>query len=472
MHESLKFDPTQYTIQTLELDGQTVTFRAFEGISYVEKPADREFQKLNLFAPEAFFAGESVNGYDIHTAPIFMPNTVGGYRPGPADQPGRDRNGNGMPNSIFCALAHGYVVASAGLRGNNMTDAQGKLIGTAPAVICDYKAAVRWLRHNRDLIPGDTEKIITNGTSAGGAISSVMGASGNHPDYEPFLKEMGAADERDDIFAASCYCPITNLDHADMAYEWEFGGIIDYHRKRMLPPAPGESKPTFVPHDGEMTSAQIALSEELKAMFPSYLNALGLTDSEGNPLTLDAQGNGSFRDYVLTVVLRSAQGQLDKGEDLSALDWLTVENGKAVSIDFGKYVAFRTRMKSAPAFDSVELDTPENQLFGAANVYKRHFTDFSHAHSLVNGAIADKQQVKMMNPMNYIGDSQSTVAGHYRIRHGSVDRDTSLAISAILAAKLRMNGSDVSLEYPWGVPHSGDYDLPELFAWIDSICQA
>lgn len=105
-----------------------------------------------------------------------------------------------------------------------MIDAQGKLIGTAPAVICDYKAAVRWLRHNRDLIPGDTEKIITNGTSAGGAISSVMGATGNHPDYEPFLKAVGAADERDDIFAASCYCPITNLDHADMAYEWEFAG--------------------------------------------------------------------------------------------------------------------------------------------------------------------------------------------------------------------------------------------------------
>lgn len=334
--------------------------------------------------------------------------------PGPADRPGRDRNGG--VNSIFHALGRGYVVASPGLRGNGMIDAQGKLIGTAPAVICDYKAAVRWLRHNRDLIPGDTEKIITNGTSAGGAISSVMGATGNHPDYEPFLKAVGAADERDDIFAASCYCPITNLDHADMAYEWEFAGIADYYRKKMLPPAPGESRPTFIPDDGVMTDEQIALSEELKPLFPPYLNALGLTDDAGSPLTLDAEGSGSFRDYVLAVVLRSAQGQLDKGEDLSALDWLTVEEGKAIAIDFDKYVAFRTRMKPAPAFDNVAMGTPENQLFGTDSVSERHFTEFGHAHSLTNGALADSLQVKMMNPMNYIGDAQATVAKHYRIR--------------------------------------------------------
>lgn len=469
MEDKLRFDPTQYVTKTLEMDGRTVTYRAFMGIPYIEKPADGEFQKLNLFAPEAFFAGESINGYDIRTAPIFVPNSVGGYRPGPAEQPGR--HWDGAPNSIFQALDHGYVVVSPGLRGNGMTDAQGKRIGTAPAVICDYKAAVRWLRHNRDRIPGDTEKIITNGTSAGGAISSVMGATGNHPDYEPFLKAMGAADERDDIFAASCYCPITNLDHADAAYEWEFGGIYDYHRKKMLPPAPGESKPTFVPDEGEMTPEQIALSQALRPLFPSYLNSLGLTDDAGEPLTLDDRGGGSFRDYVLAVVLRSAQGQLDKGEDLSAMDWLTVENGRAVSADFGKYVAFRTRMKPAPAFDNIALGTPENQLFGTADVGERHFTQFGHEHSLVDGAMADGLQVKMMNPMNYIGDAQATVAGHYRIRHGSVDRDTSLAISAMLTAKLRMNGVAAGLEYPWGVPHSGDYDLPELFAWIDSICK-
>ena len=55
------------------------------------------------------------------------------------------------------------------------------------------------------------------------ALASLLGATGNHPAYAPLLKVMGAADERDDVFSSVCYCPITDLDHADMAYEWLYG---------------------------------------------------------------------------------------------------------------------------------------------------------------------------------------------------------------------------------------------------------
>ena len=54
---------------------------------------------------------------------------------------------------------------------------------------------------------------------------------------------------------------------------------------------------------------------------------------------------------------------------------------------------------------------------------------------------------------------------------GEYDRDTSLAISAMLVAKLRAQGCSVDYHVPWGVPHAGDYDLDELFAWIDEICR-
>ena len=33
---------------------------------------------------------------------------------------------------------------------------------------------------------------------------------------------MGATKERDDVFASVCFCPIIDLEHADMAYEWLF----------------------------------------------------------------------------------------------------------------------------------------------------------------------------------------------------------------------------------------------------------
>ena len=139
----------------------------------------------------------------------------------------------GKINSIFRALQHGYVVAAPAIRGRVQKDEEGKYNGKAPACIVDYKAAVRYLHYFSKELPGDESKIITNGTSAGGALSSLMGATGNHPDYESYLKELGAADASDEVFAASCYCPITNLDHADMAYEWEFRGVNDYHRMHM-----------------------------------------------------------------------------------------------------------------------------------------------------------------------------------------------------------------------------------------------
>lgn len=109
-------------------------------------------------------------------------------------------------------------------------DECGNYTGKAPACIVDYKVAVRYLHYFSEEIPGDTHKIITNGTSAGGALSALMGATGNYQDYEEYLAELGAAEAGDDIYAASCYCPITNLEHADEAYEWQFAGGNEYRR--------------------------------------------------------------------------------------------------------------------------------------------------------------------------------------------------------------------------------------------------
>ena len=313
-------------------------------------------------------------------------------------------------------------------------------------------------------------KIISNGTSAGGAMSSLLGSTGDHPDYEPYLKELGAAEESDAIYAASCYCPITNLDHADMAYEWEFCGLNDYSKKIEIPPQEGETDATFIVDEGTMTEAQQKMAEELKSLFPAYVNGLGLKDTEGNALELDANGDGSFKEYVLSYVKKCVQKEYEKGTDLSGLDWMTIEKGTVTKVDFDKYIRFRTRMKATPAFDNVSMGTPENELFGTPDTKYRHFTAFSKEHSAVNGELADGQQIKMMNPMNYIADDKAVKAEHFRIRHGAVDRDTSLAISAMLTASLENHGVDVELQYPWGMPHAGDYDLEELFAWIDKIC--
>ena len=213
MNDVPVFPAAQFRTLSFEMDGSAFVCRAWEGLSYCRSPAD-SIQQMHVYAPECYFQGKSLNGYTAQTAPVFMPNLVGGYMPGPAARPNAQ---DGKPNTVLAALMHGYVVACAGIRGRSSVK------GEAPALIVDLKAAIRYLRHNKELVPGNTDRIITSGTSAGGALSALAGASGNAPAYEPYLSAIGAADERDDVFAANCYCPIIHLENADPAYEWQFG---------------------------------------------------------------------------------------------------------------------------------------------------------------------------------------------------------------------------------------------------------
>lgn len=498
---SLDFNQKKYAKQSVEYKGKKIEVRAFEKIVYVANPVDTAYEVMNIYIPEAYFKGKSVNGYTAATAPIFFPNQVGGYMPAkpasttnngfvppmnggaePKTQGGMPpMGGNGMPsdqkppmgnggpmggfgnreNTVIAALSKGYVVASAGARGRTVKNGQGIYTGKAPAAIVDLKAAVRYLKYNDQVMPGDANKIISNGTSAGGAMSALLGATGDNPDYLPYLKEIGAANTSDAIFGSSDYCPITNLDHADAAYEWQFVGVNTYANRG------------FGPQQGTtatLNSSQIKVSEDLSKQFPAYVNSLQLKDKNGNLLTLDESGNGNFKDLVKSYVIASANKAIAGGTDLSKDTWLTIQNSKVTDLDWNAYIRYMQRQKTPPAFDALDLSTAENNEFGTASVNNQHFTDYGEQNSTVAGATrADEHLVKMMNPMNYIGTADTKTAPHWRIRHGSKDKDTGLAISVILGTYLQNKGYDVDLALPWDKPHSGDYDLDELFQWIDGI---
>jgi len=464
---SLDFDPTAYVVKAAEVNGATVGYRAYEGIVYVREPVDATYQSLNFYVPEAYFQGRTVDGWTAESAPIFFPNGVGGYMPAEAGKPGPDRDG--QSDASLVALSKGYVVAAPGARGRTTKDEAGAYTGKAPACIVDLKAAVRYLRRNDEAMPGDAEKIVSNGTSAGGALSALLGASGNSKDYEPYLRALGAANERDDIFAVSSYCPITNLENADAAYEWQLAGVHDY--KKMLFTQMIDYRVERTEVAGALSADEIAVSADLAALFPAYLNGLRLRAPDGAALALDADGNGSFKGYVKSFVVASAQKALDSGVDLSAHDWITVSGGAVVDLDYDAYLRYAGRMKLPPAFDALDLSAGENGLFGTATVDARHFTAYSAARS-ADAASADPALVRMMNPMNYVGAKGAKTAPFWRVRHGAVDRDTSLAVSVILATTLSSAGYAVDFALPWDRPHSGDYDLPELFAWIESVARS
>lgn len=467
---SLDFDGKNYRLVEAELNGKTLTFRAYENIVYVANPVEPDYQAMNVYVPEAYFQQGTINGYTAESAPIFLPNAVGGYMP--AKSAAFDKKSrSGKPSTILFALEKGYVVASLGARGRTL-EQHGKYTGKAPAAIVDLKAAVRYLHLNDGNMAGDANKIISNGTSAGGALSALLGASGDHADYAAELQAAGAAAASDRIFAVSAYCPITNLEHADSAYEWQFNGLNQFSRVDMskLNARTFNDRSQPLPRlEGELSAEQIALSDQLKAQFPAYLNSLNLKDDQGNPLTLDENGDGSFKRYLVQQLVRSADLARKSGADLSHKTWLTFSKEGVSALDWHGFIHSEKRMKSPPAFDALDLSSGENNLFGTETVNNRHFTQSSLQQSSVKGEMADAQTIKLMNAMNYLDNPNA--AQHWRVRVGMSDRDTSHAISAILAVKLKMHGKNVDYALPWGVPHSGDYDLDELFDWIDGIAK-
>ena len=111
----------------------------------------------------------------------------------------------------------------------------------------------------------------------------------------------------------------------------------------------------------------------------------------------------------------------------------------------------------------------ENDEFGDKSGSKVNFTDYSAAKT---GAVLTdeiRENVRLLNPMNFIGDGVTDVAPHWYIRHGARDRDTSFPVPINLALKLQNAGKDVNFLLAWNRPHSGDYALDELFEWINGI---
>ncbi|MDE5900692.1 MAG: carboxylesterase family protein, partial [Muribaculaceae bacterium] len=276
-NDKLVFNPTGAKQACLIMpSGENVRYTAYENIFYVANIEDSVYQTLNIYVPETLNRGDAT--------PIFLRTYIGGYMATTAKSPSAsDATGR--------ALKEGYVVCIPGSRGANSTitrDDKTIYTGIAPNGLLDLKAAIRYLRYNDDVIPGSAERIIIDGTSAGGAMSALVGATGDRPEYDEYLRKMGAAQTSDKVFASVCYCPITDLKHADMEYEWLYGCTN-----------------TDVRH---LNADQITISNELAAECPGYINSLNLKDDAGNAITAD-----NYKDYLKTFLIASAHKALEEG---------------------------------------------------------------------------------------------------------------------------------------------------------------
>ena len=475
---SLAFDAKNYESMSTTVDNKEIKYRAFEYIPYVANPIDIDQQYMNIYVPEEYFNNGTINGYNTQTAPIFMPNAVGGYMPSQAMTPKVE---NGKPNSVLYALSRGYVVASPSTRGRTNKASDGNFIGKAPAVIVDLQAATAYLHANDSAMPGNANRIITNGTSAGGGVSLLQGATGNSSDFQPYLQALGAATAATNVYAVSAYAPITNLDAADMAYEWSYNGITAFNKVTMgqgeLPQANvggNSAPPQRTMQRVNLNTDDLSYSKMLSEHFPDYVNNLQLRDSLGRVLKLDKNGNGTFKNYVKEFIVAAANKAAAQGTDLSKHTYLVRDNktGAIKDINWEAYNHFVSRSKAPGAFDSRANDTGENNLFGTSTTDNNHFTITAALHDSTANQdvyVENAKIVTMMNPMNYLGSPAATNARFYRIRYGTADSNTSVAIPLIVGTRAQNLGYRVDMATPFDVDHSGDYDLEELFNWMDNI---
>jgi hypothetical protein len=502
--DPLLFPKDQFKLETKTVKTaageKKIVYRLYQHIPYVGRPIDKEYESLDAKVPV------SVNGVNVHAenAPVLFVVGIGGYMSasnlrqggpgapggfggpggpgGPGGQGGQGGPGgpsgpatfggpggpgggpsgafpgangtNGGPGSTQdMALAAGYVVVIPGVRGRDNKATDGTYFGKAPAAIVDLKAAVRYIRHNKGIMPGNMDWIVSSGCSAGGALSALLGASGNSTLYEPYLKEIGAAEEKDNIFASGCGSPVTDLDHADLSYEWAFGA----------------SKPRSGSVDPKISAA-------LRSAFPAYEASLDLQGKNGfGSVTADNLDAYLVREYFGPA---ATQYLLKLPEDKRAAylqqnPWLKWD-GKTAQFSYIELAAQHiTRMKLPPAFDSLTLRSPENNEFGDKTTDSQHFTDFS----LQQGAGSTdaridpelQQIVHMMNPMYFTVSKNPGAAQHWWIRHGGIETDSAPTSTLNLALSLENMGRDVNAAIFWDAGHCQDLDPQGFITWIDNI---
>ena len=488
------------------------------GVVYVANPASLDYETLGIYVPGAYLEA-SANGDGTYTASVKSDAQVGQFTAAtapyvlPVNTPGF--NASQAPTWLADGIASytqaGMIYLQPGIRGrDNTTDSQGQeVVGGAPWGVTDLKAAIRYVRYNKDVLPGDTDKIVSFGHSGGGAQSAILGASGDSTLYNPYLEALGAAMKdkegnpiSDAPYGTMTWSPITSLDYADAAYEWNLGQFADSNTRA----------------EGTFTQA---LSQDLAKEYANYINQLGLKH-EGQALTLaeSSEGiytQGSYATYLEGVVNQSlnnfladtsfpytsdgaspggstesvtyetAQAYIDS---LNAeTQWVTYDaaanRAKISSLaDFAKYV--KTASKSVPAFDALDRSLAENAVFGVADANELHFdqvvarllknnqakyesltdwnsqyvTDFESDLAKTDSlgkTIAERQD--LYNPMFYLtsaysGYQTSKPAPHWRIRSGLSQGDTALTVETNLALALenQANGAVKSVDFAtvWG----------------------
>ena len=492
---------------------------------YVKNPVE-DIQHLVIYAPEAYMIrtddGVAVNRdgavasstgvtYTALNAPIMYHNSSGGYAASAIQSVNMDY------------LNEGYVHVTVATRGKESRNAAGEYIGQFPAILVDLKAGVRFLKAFDGELPGNANAIISRGYSSGGALSAMLGVSGNSPVFDGYLAQIGAYDAGDDIFMALASGPITNLSTVDASYEWYQGENVDYFLfNAMAKDREGNAIEGFetgrnvyhVLGDNVLGGAhEDELSRWLYDWSVDYIQGLGFDlgddgrsgeyyeglvkvyeDSLAAFTARYDQVKGVLHSAPDTVnaYLESLTQQTSTGRAVADPDWFTVDESGAVTMKSLDAIMINHagRNKMAPSSDSYNYASNENNVFVTADGTPMHFSPVVKAglayllehpdptwskddltylkllnedYANVSAGSADAELLEIMSPINYvIGTYQGDKAPYIHWRIGSGDPDHGLPNAWLVHNALLKYNPEVKsdIAVSWGMGH-GPAELTE-----------
>ena len=500
------------------VDGSPLKVTQYEDY-YLAEPLSTE-QRVSVYVPETATKDSPVI-LCVNNAG-WMANSYSSRTKVAKDDPEENTaySGSDDADKVGMLLSKGYVLVSYGCRSRiDKPGDDGLYMGHSPATVTDTKAVIRYLRNNSDLLPaGDLDRIVITGTSGGGALSTLIAASGDSTDFLPYLYEIGAAGVEqegedyvsnlsDSVYAVIAYCPITDLPHADAAYEWTYKDVRTALQDIDINTDP-EGK-AIVNYTTDAGTVNPEVSEYLAGLYGEYVDGLGLKLDDGTDLTSE-----NLRETIISLMedeIAESIGEIGADQMMADIDeiskdgwdgigseaWLTID-GDSFAYDYDKHlnwVAVNKALKVVCAFSNKGLPwntTNEDSLFGTTEYEYSAFEPYSWDHDSVegNGCGLDDTgltweefmeteegqelalQLRMSNTIEYLNDRESGIkAPHWYVRYGMFDRDSSFALETVLRYSIYNNPDieDASFEFAWLKPHAGDYDVTEAYAWLDGV---
>ncbi|MEV8543478.1 esterase [Streptomyces sp. NPDC051572] len=514
---SLELDPTAWSYDATN----DVYYQI--GKVYVANPAATDYENLSIYVPGAYLTATANSDGTTYTAKADPKGTVGAYSGRtapiviPVNTPGYAQQAPATSysyTSVSAYLEAGLVYVWPGLRGRDSSTSTRS--DAAPWGVTDLKAAVRFLRYNRSVLPGSTDDIVLFGMSGGGAQDTVAGASGDSPLFDPYLRTIGAAMEdaqgrplSDAVAGVMAWCPITDLAEANLSYEWNMGQFASTSTRASV----------------TWTSAY---SADLAKAWPKYLNRLGLRDEHGKRLELTESSNGtylsgSYYDHLIGLITTSLNnfladntfpytittqgGPPGSGQTGTSTTYETVADYIAHLNTDSTWVTYdattdtatvsglegfvnsqKTANKPVGAFDGYSRGQGENSVFAMGLNAPSHFApltrdvikanettyatysdwDSAYGSAAYDSDFAKKDSVgkdmawrgDAYNPLYFLspafdGYRRSRVARHWRIRTGIMQGDTANTTEInVQLALLNYGIRDVDFATVWAQAHT------------------